>query len=212
MGGLDPHGQPLVRRYSAARLSDRAVDELIGLSRGIVADAHVTQSEAEFLARWLDRNREAQETWPGNVLYERIREMLSDGVLDRDESQELLELLGSITGEAEPLALKAQSLSSSLPLTQPPPKIEFPDRLFCLTGRFVHGTRRECEAAVEQLGGRCGKSPTLQTHYLIIGHIGSTDWIHSTHGRKIEKAVEYAKRGASIQIVAEQDWVQQLAR
>ena len=48
---LDSQSQPLNRRYNAARLSDRAIDELIGLSRGVIADGVVTQEEAEFLAQ-----------------------------------------------------------------------------------------------------------------------------------------------------------------
>jgi hypothetical protein len=42
--------------------------------------------------------------------------------------------------------------------------------------------------------------------YLVIGEIGSRDWIHSTHGRKIEKAIDYSGRGCHIAIVAEQHW------
>ena len=57
-GTTDPHGQPINRHYNAARLSDRAIDELVGLSRGLVADCVVSQEVAEFLARWLARRIE----------------------------------------------------------------------------------------------------------------------------------------------------------
>jgi hypothetical protein len=40
----------------------------------------------------------------------------------------------------------------------------------------------------------------------VIGEIGSRDWIHSTHGRKIEKAMDYNGRGCRIAIVGEQHW------
>ncbi len=53
---LDDHGQPLNRAYGKKRLNDRAIDELIGLSRGLTADGAVNQSEAEFLLKWMEDN------------------------------------------------------------------------------------------------------------------------------------------------------------
>jgi len=172
-----------------------------------MADGVVATEEAAFLGRWLERNRHVRSEWPANVLYERIREMLSDKVLDEEEQRELLDLLSDITGEGESLQYDAPSLSSKLPLTAPPPTIEFEQSEFCLTGRFVFGTRRECEAAVRSRGGVTKSSPTLATRYLVIGHIGSTDWIHSTHGRKIERAIELESRGTGIALVAEEHWI-----
>jgi hypothetical protein len=40
----------------------------------------------------------------------------------------------------------------------------------------------------------------------VIGSIGSRDWIHSTHGRKIETAVAMRERGHSIALVGEEHW------
>jgi len=45
---LDDHGQPLNRRYSGKRHNDRTIDELIGISRGLIADKNINQAEAEF--------------------------------------------------------------------------------------------------------------------------------------------------------------------
>jgi len=207
---LNPHGQPLNRRYSAARLSDRAIDELIGLSRGVIADGVVTQEEAEFLARWLDRNRHVRAEWPANVLFSRVNEMLSDGVLDSDEQHELLGLLSDITGEGESLQYDAQSLSTQLPLTQPVPEVVVPGKEFCLTGRFVHGTRKECESEIVSRGGIIKRSPVRSTHYLVIGYLGSTDWIHSTHGRKIERALNLSRKGSPIALISEAYWVERI--
>lgn len=209
-GSVDPHGQPLNRRYNAARLSDRSIDELIGLSRGVMADGVVTQDEAMFLSRWLDKNRHVQDQWPANILYQRVNEMLADGVLDPGEQRELLALLSEITGEGESLQYDTQSLSTQLPLTEPLPEIIVRGREFCLTGRFVHGTRRECEAEIVMRGGATKRSPTLSTNYLVIGHLGSTDWIHSTYGRKIEHAVELSKAGRPIALVSERYWVERI--
>ncbi|MEM1213048.1 MAG: hypothetical protein AAGI68_12220 [Planctomycetota bacterium] len=43
----DAHGQPVTPRFNAARLADSALDELLGLARGLVADNHISQAEAQ---------------------------------------------------------------------------------------------------------------------------------------------------------------------
>src|SRR5262245_52077878 len=127
---LDSAGQPINRRFNAARLSDRAFDELIGLCRGVSIDGVVSVTEAEFLKNWIECNREHAGRWPANVLYARLTEMLVDQVLDRDEERELLDLLHDIVGGGLPIAERAASFSSTLPLNSPPPNISFPGQRF----------------------------------------------------------------------------------
>ena len=206
MNDVDPHGQPLVRRFSAARLNDRTIDELIGLSRGFLADGEINQSEAEFLLGWLEGNRQFCDQWPFNVLYQRVREMLADGILDHEEQSELIDLLMDLTGCGQPVDKKVHSDSTSLPLCDPPPEIKFLEKVFCFTGKFIYGTRKECQGEVLSRGASIASSPTLKTQYLVIGQVGSTDWIHSTFGRKIEKAMDLREKGSGIGIVSEELW------
>lgn len=201
MSERDRKGGP----FNAARLGDREVDELIGLCRGVLSDGVVTDGEARFLARWLDANRGAANRWPGNVLYERIRTMLADDVLDPEEQGELLDLLSDITGDLL-VSDRAASYSSTLPLCSPAPDVEFSGRAFCLTGKFVYGTRRTCETAIHESTGLTVSVPSRKTDYLVIGAIGTPAWIHSTYGRKIEKAVALRDEGVPIRIVSEEHW------
>ncbi len=201
----DFNNQPTNLNFNAARLNDRAIDELIGLCKGVIADNVVTQSEAEFLQQWISDNRQVSDAWPANMIYKRVREMLQDGVLDSAEQKELLELLKDLTGGEHKAG--SPSLSSSLPLCDPPPAISFAGETFCLTGKFVSGSRQKCEEAVTSRGGKTTKSPTKSTRYLIIGEVGSRDWIHSTHGRKIEKAIDLRSEGHDISIVSESHWL-----
>jgi hypothetical protein len=203
---LDADGQPLSRRLNAARLSDRAVDELIGLCRGVEVDGAVSTTEAEFLREWIECNRAHAGHRPANILYARLTEMLVDDVLDPMEERELLELLHDIVGGGLPVMERVASYSSTLPLCAPPPAISFPGRRFCMTGKFVFGTRKQCEAAIMQLGGETQSTPTSSTSFLVIGAIGSRDWIHSTHGRKIEAAVKLREQGTRLAIVSEEHW------
>jgi NAD-dependent DNA ligase len=204
---LDRDNQPVVRAFNAARLSDRAVDELIGLCRGVLADGTITDGEAKFLLQFLEANRDTALRWPCNDLFRRLREMLVDKTLDADEQAELLDLLLDITGGGLPIDERIASMSSSLPLCSPPPDVVFADRAFCLTGKFVFGSRKQCETALTNHGGSTQSSPTKTTAFLIIGSIGSREWIHSTYGRKIEKAVALRAEGNPIRIVSESHWV-----
>ena len=74
------------------------------------------------------------------------------------------------------------------------------------TGKFAFGPRKECERQVHSLGGRCEESVTQQTNYLIVGTFGSRDWVHTSFGRKIEKAVAYRRSGMGLAIISEDHW------
>ncbi len=59
------------------------------------------------------------------------------------------------------------------------------DAQFVLTGKFVTGTRTECELEIVEHGGLTNKSPTRNTRFVVIGNLGSTGWAQSNYGRKI---------------------------
>ena len=206
---LDKDGQPNPLFNWRAR-TVREVDELIGLCKGVLADGVVNQSEALFLQGWLETNRNSRDVWPGNVLFPRIQMMLEDGTLDATEERELLRILMSVCGN-NPVPLNAHSLTSSLPLDDPPPSVVFPKNTFCFTGKMLSGPRKACEIEVVGRGGATCGSITTELSYLVIGTIGSRDWLHSTFGRKIEKAVAYRKQGIPLKIICEERFVDALA-
>lgn len=199
--------QPIVATICSARIAERNIDELIGLCKGIMADGSIVQAEADFLLKWMETNQNAAHQWPANILYSRVREYLADGVLDEIEKEELFTLLNQVTG-GKNVVDTVQSMSSNLPLDTPAPDIEFENRIFCLTGTFTVGSRDNVTKLIESKGGKCVKAPTQKTNYLIIGIIGSRDWIHSTHGRKIEMAMELRNTSnVSIRIISEEHWI-----
>ncbi len=191
------------------RRLDRSIDELIGISRGILADGLIVKAEAEFLLSWLDKHREFADSYPYSVLYPRITDMLSDGVLDADEEGELMAMLLELQGGVHDYA-EGVSNSATLPLCKPAPEVKFGGCIFVVTGTFAAGNRKEVTAEIEQRGGVVKGSPTKNTDYLVIGDVGSRDWVHSTYGRKIEKAVTLRDEGTGIQIVSEQHWLNYL--
>ncbi|MDA7847865.1 BRCT domain-containing protein [Sulfurospirillum sp.] len=202
---IDEQGQPKVK-YNIDALQDRHIDELIGICRGIAFDDLVTQKEAELLLKWMNEHSAYLGEYPFNILHKNLKEMLSDNILDNDEATELLGVLKGLIGEEN----KAEAIvngSSSLPLDTNLPKIIIPDNSFVFTGVFSVGTRKKCEELVCDLGGEMHKTIKKNTNYLVIGNVGSDHWVHSSFGRKIEKAVKYRDNDTGISIVSEEHWI-----
>lgn len=202
---LNNHGQ-----FSVERRTNRDIDEFIGICKGVLADGHIVQAEAEFLQHWLNANQVLQEMWPVSRLYDRLNTLLAtDKAMDSEAEYELIALLNDITGG--PLEPKVKSMSTTLPLDDPPPAIVFKNNSFCLTGQFITGSRDELEKQIEARGGIVKKNVVIELDYLVVGAVSNEEWIHSTYGRKIEKAVEYRQRDdCSVSIVSEEYWVRWL--
>lgn len=193
----------LYNQLGSDRISSRQIDELIGLSRGLVADGSVNQAEAEFLQKWLAANVGISGQPVIGDLYRLVSGFLRDGVLDDDERASLFETLTAFTNGnfelGEPLK------PTSLPLCRPAPKLSFGGRRYCFTGTFLFGQRRACEAAVLERGGDTG-GLTQKTNVLVIGAYATESWKHSTFGNKIIQAAEWRAAGIPISIVSEEHW------
>ncbi|MBU2987047.1 BRCT domain-containing protein [Saccharophagus degradans] len=191
-------------RFNRNKIADRQLDTLIGLSKGIAADGNVNQAEAEFLQSWLVQNGQSEHPVILNLLT-KVSEALADGVLDEEESRELLTILRTISGESSEIGEVAKT--SSLPLCSPAPKLDFAGKSYLFTGTCAYGNRKQCQAAIEALGGVVASSVTKKLDVLVLGTYVTESWAHETFGRKIEKAMAYRESGLPIAIVSEQHWV-----
>lgn len=197
------------RIYHEARIDRRSADALTGLAAGVAADGQINQQEAEFLKGWISTNLSHLEDPVINLLYRRLSDMLADGVLDAEESAELLATLRGFAGlsAAKPHATdNAFTPPTDLPLCRPAPELEWNGRLFVFTGVMAYGPRKDCEALVTERGGQIGPGVSKKIHYLVVGTVGNDQWLHSTYGTKIKKAVELREAGAPISIVSEEHW------
>lgn len=184
------------------RLDERQIDELIGMCRAMCADGKIIQAEAEMLHNWLIANKGITSNPVVEILFHRIHRILADGVLNSEEAIELFETLSQFTGgniETGEI-LKA----TTLPVNTPAPEIFFPNKSFCFTGTFGFGTRAECEAFIDYKGGQAHPRVTKKLDYLVIGAYATDAWVHSSYGRKIEKAVSYRDIGVPIAIINEE--------
>jgi NAD-dependent DNA ligase len=199
----DEHGQAW-RGFRAAAVTDRTIDELIGLCRGILADGDVSQGEAAYLLAWLDHNRQIAQDWPARPLYDRIASALADGHMDADEERDIVSILLEITGNDAATGIGDGSMG--LAITEPEPTVVFPGRTFCLTGRFLTGPRAHIEHLCRFHGGTVAGNVTHATDYLVVGALKSRDWAHAAFGRKIERAHQLREQGASIAVISERCW------
>lgn len=194
--------------YDQERLKDRAVDEFLGICRGVIYDGRLNDEEIVRLEGWCRFNRAAFGQWPLDVIATRLSRALEDGIVEDGEREELVNLVEAFVGSSQADNLEAPT---TLPLTDPPPIITYPGRVFCFTGTFAFGTRKACESAVIERKGRCSSGITGSLGYLVIGSRITPAWIHSNYGRKIEGAIELVRAGSSLTIISEAHWTRSLA-
>lgn len=202
---IDPHGQPYNLHFNRARRADRDVSELLGLAKGVLADGTVVEAEAHFIRDWIASHHDAAAEWPVNAVAARLDRIYADGRVDEIERRDLAELLAQVVGGRAGM-LAGHDTATDLPIDQPPPVLVWPGSVFVFTGKFVFAPREECQRQVVRLGGYCEPTITKRTNYLVLGTFGSRDWVHTSFGRKIEKAVAYRQAGQQLAIVNEDHW------
>lgn len=204
---LDDHGQPFAP-YNAKQITRRAIAEMLGFVRGMLADGRVTDDELVAFSRWLQANPDATMHFPGNAVAERVRRVLEDRVVTEEEREDLTALLQQATGDVlDDVEAGAVVTPTRIAFTDPTPTVLFEGSTFVLTGRFVTGTRAYCERQIVERGGLLKSAPTHDTNFVVVGSIGSAQWLQSTHGTKIEAAVSLRDRGHAIAIIPEEEWV-----
>jgi NAD-dependent DNA ligase len=203
---LNVDGQPVSPYFNRRQNLRKSIDELIGICKGITFDGKVTADEIRNLGAWLNDNQHVLDHWPANVIGKRVAAILADGIVTQEEEEDLLDLLLKMNGVPPPTGTVEQ-LATRLPVDDPAPHVEFGGRSFCITGKFVFGARKKCEAEIEARGGIVSGGVSKDLDYLLIGTVASRDWLHSSSGTKIEKAVKYRDEGCGTRIVAEEHWV-----
>ena len=208
---LDDNGQPLNGFLNKKRRIERDISELLGLAKGMLSDGVVNDQEAQYLGAWGQNHPDALAQWPTMLIFTRLQQILDDGRLDDKERIELHELLSSLVGGTASLLLGYEG-ATTLPLDIPPPAVSYgPGEVFVFTGKFAYGPRYKCEEEVAGRRSTCEADVTRRTTFLVIGTFGSEDWVHTTYGRKIQRAVELRNSGWPIRIVGEEHWASTLS-
>ena len=192
-----------------ARLADRDVNELLGICKGVLADNIVNEAELRFISHWIMSHPTLRSSWPCQQIGDRITIALRDEELSADEASEIAGFLKAIVVPIQTPS-QHQERSAALPLDPPNTPIEFLGMNFCFTGTFATGDRGVCVDETEQRGAVALPRVTQELDYLVVGAFRKEEWIHSTHGRKIERAVELRSRFGRPKIVSEETWVRAL--
>jgi NAD-dependent DNA ligase len=183
----------------------KAFDQLKGMCCGILADGKVTDEEAEFVRRWINRNAAVEQVWPFTEIARRVRAVFADGKITEEERVELREIMDEIIGGKMLPSPGNSEAPFEMALTKPPPDIvEFQNREFSLTGKFALGARSQVVDAIEARGGIFQSSPRHGTRYLVIGVFGSVNWKNSSFGNKIQRAATLREEGSNIAIILEE--------
>lgn len=185
----------------------RSCESLLGICAGLLADGDLNDREILFLQTWLSEHDEISHTWPGEVLVIQVRDILSDGLITDEKREHLTKTLSDLIGGTLEETGATSGLSTKLPIDDVS-QIVINGCIFCFTGSFLYGTRAACERAITERGGFASPTVRRDVNYLVIGTMASRDWAHTSHGRKIEKAIEYKGMGCQINIIAEDQWMQ----
>ncbi|ENC7115876.1 BRCT domain-containing protein [Salmonella enterica] len=176
---------------------------LSGLCKGLIADRELGDDEVRYLNWWLTQNGVLKNNYPGKELYALVRNILSDGKISSEESVSLRSALVDFTG-CDLDSGVVDGLATRLPIDVDV-TLSVEGQTFCLTGVFVAGKRSIVEAAIQKAGGFISSDVTKKIDYLVIGILSSRDWRFTSHGRKIEKAVNYRDTGGvNIKIISEE--------
>ncbi len=186
----------------------RSLGALVGIAQGILCDRKLADEEVQFLSAWLTENDAIAAEWPADVVYQRVRAALADGIITEAERAHLVQTLQQLIGGAlEDLAASTHVTSLAFDDVH---RVEFPGARFCLTGEFVFAPREKCVVAIEQRGGAISGNVTKKLRYLVVGGLGSPEWKHGSFGTKIEQAIRYRRDGLPILIVHEDRWASSL--
>jgi hypothetical protein len=191
--------------FAAAK---RPLGELLGIARGLLADRELGDDEIHFLNQWLDTHYSTASSFPGNVVHERIRAVLEDGVITAEERSHLVDTLTLLLDD------RLEDLAEQVDLTElwfdQVGLIEFDHTRFCLTGNFVYGPREVCKTAIEQRGGIVAPSVSSEAQFLVVGALGVDEWRNGGLGEEIEAAMRMRAQGQPVKIIPEDCWVAHL--
>ncbi|GGH62259.1 hypothetical protein GCM10010975_26770 [Comamonas phosphati] len=188
----------------------KASQVLTGIVTGIVADGQLHDMEIQMLSGWLTAHQEVTQNWPGSAIAKLVQQVMADGVITEEERAHLVAELQAMVGNdfAETGSVSDEIIQ--LPFDDTTSRLAIGSRV-CLTGTFVYGTRNACERLAIQAGLEPSSSVSKKVHALIVGTHISPDWVNTSYGTKIIRAMELREEGHAILIVRERDWLNSLS-
>lgn len=184
---------------------------LQGICHGVLSDGSINDKEVLALEKWLGQNNHLSTYYPYDEIRSLILSILSDGKIDEDEKLILKAYLSQFVKiEDKTIAKQIDDETIDIHISghcTSDPNIKFIGKTFCFTGILKSGTRSEIQKLIEDLGGIPTNSLNRKTDYLIVGDNGNPAWTFACYGRKVEKALALRKKGYTISLVHEFDFM-----
>lgn len=191
-----------VQDQNAQPTGKAEINELLGFLTGIASDGVLNDREVGALSSWLDRHNAIRETWPASVIIERLNNILEDGLISEEEREDLMQTLQRVT--ASDIASSSVRYEVSTEAWEDEvDTVEISNNTFCLTGDFVSGDRNNLETVLRLKGADLSPNVNKHVNFLVIGTLASRDWLYTSHGRKIEKALLLKREGSEIKVITE---------
>lgn len=178
------------------------IEELVGFLTGTASDGVLNDQEIAAMSSWLERNESVKEIWPASVIVQRLATILEDGIITDEERADLLATVRQVTGsDTDESGLSFEA--STEVWEDAVDGLNIAGSVFCLTGDFVSGDRDSVDTLLRCLGADTNSSVNKSVNYLVIGTLASRDWLYTSHGRKIEKALLLKREGCPIKVITE---------
>ena len=120
-----------------------------------------------------------------------VEKVLEDGVITSEESKQMTQLICDMLNPVETLKSHVNSVDG---------------KHVCLSGNFAFGQKSDVERYIVERGGIIDSSVKKTTDILMIGDCECQAYSNGTYGTKVKKAMEYNKKGCTIQIIKEADF------
>lgn len=182
------------------------INEFLGLLKGTCADRKLDLSEIDDIENWIDRNADLADKFPVEPVYDRIRAAKSDGKIDQSEHADLYSLLLQLTGETVGQKSDIHGSVASV-FSDIIDGFEHGNQKLCFTGKFLFGTRKQCEEKAVELGATTTSGVSQKVTTVVIGTVTSRDWMFDNFGRKIESALGLRKKYGLPTILSEEQWI-----
>jgi hypothetical protein len=200
----------MISETQSPNAPDPLLGELRNLVLGLMADQKLSNSEIRFLDQWLEQHASVSNSFPGNIIHERVQAVLEDGVVTMAERQHLVETLNCLLDD------NLDALNDKIDVEEfwfdDVEYIEFGNNSFCLTGNFVYGPIDVCEQAIEKRGGLVTRTAKTEPRFLVVGGLGVDEWRSGGLGTEIETAISLRKQGKKLKIIPEDTWTEQLRK
>ena len=102
---------------------------LNGLCKGLISDRTLSEEEVRYLDWWLTQNGALKSNYPGKELYALVKEILSDGIITAEESENLHKALVDFTG-CDLTSGVVDGLATKLPLDNAA-EVSVENKIFC---------------------------------------------------------------------------------